>query len=561
MRLDLEELRPEEHSWFSPNVEYHGTGRADFAEGRGSAEGEVTIVFDEFGGDKIEMEVKRLTGPEPQPKGISELIASRRFPEPGGGVILFHGFHNNPCVKLVVDTDAGVFSIVGPIDYDVRSGEGCDRISMHPRISEFVCREGGRPKYWILPLLNFVSDFSWAPEALSNHPLRVFRTPAIPDGLPEEEALKAFLYANSRNHLIAFTFGGSLGFIEPLADYADREAKLRGGSVRRLVTAVVVGEVGENSTEVKSLESWFPHDMLRVLSFATGIEVGAPWIEFRDESSRLVRRVHAVHNAADLTEGHRTIREGIHRGTGRLLTCFLSSQSPSRSYVGIAMYHAVRAWRCSTHSIEEKLIYVVRGLECLCARLSAPEPELRMRLGPTKRALVAEILNDAARRIRSLATSPRTSAEQEENSALCEIATRASTTPWGKAGAFGLAVVDLLNKFGLADGIVLDTYFASTPVPGTATENWASWLSRARGEPIHGGFFDIASGDFRIEDLVSLARHLHDVLVRIILRVVNYDGTYQPTVFPGAVQATVDWVKPSTPASHLGYGQYPENEA
>jgi hypothetical protein len=553
MPLNLEDVSPRENPWFSANVEYNGTGRADFANHRGAAEGVVSVVFDEFGGTKIQMEVERLTGPEPQPKEIMELVASRRFPEPGGGMILYHGLRDNPCTQVTVDTGAGVFSSAGQIDYDVRLGADRDRLSLRPWVSQFDSKEAGRAKYWVVPLLNFVSDFCSWPGELSGHPLRVSSTPAIPDGLPQDEALEALSYAGSQNHLIVFTFNGSPGFVEPLPDYADRKAKLNAGSVHRLVTAVMVGEVGDNSIEVKSLAGWFPYDLLRVLSFATGTEVGAPWIEFRDESCRLIRRVHQLHDGADYTEGPRVIREGIHKGTGKLLTSYLSSQDPCRSYLPVAMKHARQGWGHSGSSIEEKLIYVIRGLDCLCSRVSPTEPDLRMRLRPEKRELVRETLHEAARRIRSLAASPSTFAEEGEMSALHEIAERTLTAPWGKAGTFGLAVVDLLNKLGLADAVVLDAHFASASAPGTATESWASRLSRIRGEPIHAGFFDIKRGEFRIEELLTLTRHLHDVLVRAILKIIKYEGTYQPTVFTGAVQAPVGWVRTSTAARDLGY--------
>src|SRR2546425_6024735 len=38
--------------------------------------------------------------------------------------------------------------------------------------------------------------------------------------------------------------------------------------------------------------SWFPFDILSALSFASGSEVGFPWIEIRDEEGALIRRLH-----------------------------------------------------------------------------------------------------------------------------------------------------------------------------------------------------------------------------------------------------------------------------
>lgn len=548
MRFSPEDLTPKENKWFSPTVEYNGTGRADFADDRGAAEGEVRIIFDECGDTKIQMEIERLTGPDPRPKEIMDLVATRRLPKPSGGWDLSLGSRMNLCKRLAVDTGEGVFNAAGRIDYNLPSGADGGRVSLDPWVSEFDSKGPGKAKYWAAPLLNFVSDFCPGPPELSNHPLRIFPTPSIPEGPSKENFPSASLYANSRNQLIVFAFNGSPAFIEPLPDYAEREAKLRSLSAPRLITAVMVGEVGDNSIRLEALKSWFPYDLLRALNFVTGSEVGVPWLEFRDERGGLLRRAHQLHCGACFEEGHRVIEEGIHRGTGRFLTCFLSSWRPGESYLPVAMKHAAQGWCYSRTSTEERLIYVIRGLECLCKRLVPSEPDLKKRLTPEKQRAVKAILDEAGQRINSLAGDPVTPAEQAELSALGEIANRVRTTPWGKSGTFGLALIDLLNHLGLADAIALDAHFAKT-----ATERWASRVSRARGAPTHEGFFDFDSGAFGVDEVFILTRHLHDVLVRTILKIVRYDGVYQPTVVVGTTMQPVDWVRPSTPASDLGY--------
>lgn len=50
-----------------------------------------------------------------------------------------------------------------------------------------------------------------------------------------------------------------------------------------------------------------------------------------------------------------------------------------------------------------------------------------------------------------------------------------------------------------------------------------------------------------------VANHLHDLLVRIILKMIKYDGTYQPIVIIATARQPVDWVQPSMSAENLGY--------
>jgi len=550
MSFNLEELEPKKNGWFSPNVSYEGTGRAEFADSRGAAEGDVRVLFDEFGSCSAHMVVNRVDSTHPLQGKIFGLVASRIVHQPNGNAIIKHSFINNPCSRLTVSTPDGVFSSAGRIDYGWDAGADDEYIDFHLLRSEFDCWEAPAAKYWVMPLLNFLSEFRHVPNLVNRHPLRIFPTPAIPQGLTGDEHLEASICANSRNGVIVFTFNGSPAFIEPLADYDERKRKLDGGSVKALVTAIMVGEVGDISIEAISLKSWFPYDLLRVLGFATGNEVGAPWIEFRDESGRLVRRIHERQGGTIFAEGHRTIHEGAHHGTGRLMTCFLSSEYACKSHVPVAMKHATQGGHYSPLTIEEKLIYLIRGLECLCKHFGLTGQYLDKRLKSENGEQVRKILHNAAKEIRSIARVAKTPEDEQEYCALFKIAERARTTPWGKAGDFGLAVVDLLNKFGLPDAIIVDSHYAKKVPPG---ETWASYLSHLRGASLHEGFFDIRSGEFEVQDLVGAANHLHDLLVRIILKMIKYDGAYQPTVIIGTTRQPVDWVQPSMSADRLGY--------
>jgi hypothetical protein len=566
MSFSLEEVMPKENAWFSPNVGYEGTGRAEFADSRGAAGGDVRVLFDEFGCCSARMVVNQVDSTHPLVDRVDQthplrdrihgLVASTILPHPDGPIFQYSAI-SNPCSRLTVETPAGVFRGDGRIDYRLGSVTDGEHIDFHLPRSEFECRGAPPAKYWVMPLMNFLSGFCQGPNVVDRHPLRIFPTPAIPQGLTGTELWQASSYANSRNGVIVFTFNGSPAFIEPLADYDERERKLNGGSVKALATAIVVGQVGDNSSEAISLKSWFPYDLLRVLGFATGAEVGALWIEFRDESGRLVRRIHERHGLTIFDEGHReghrTIREGVHHGTGRLMTCFLSSEYACRSHLPVAMNHTTEGGRYSSLTMEQKLIYVIRGLECLCTHFGLTEQYPDKRLKPENRELVGKILQNAANEIWSIARVAKTPEDEQEYCALSEIAKRVKTTPWGKTGHFGLAVVDLLSKFGLPDAIIVDSHYAKKSSPGEVAPTWASYLSRLRGASLHEGFFDIRSGEFGVRDVVVATNHLHDLLVRVILKMIKYDGAYQPTVIIGATSQPVDWVQPSMSAEKLGY--------
>jgi hypothetical protein len=459
MLPNLEELIPKENAWFSPNVEYSGEGRADFADNRGSAEGNVIVRFDESGNANICMDVSRVDSVNGPVVSLWELAAQEIVVDELGRKNLIHRgppLRNHPCSRLAVRNSAGTFNCVNP-NYQISGGDRICFYPFYPFRSRFHSHEAKPPKYWVAPLLNFTSEFCRS-DAVDRHPLRIFPTPTIPDGVSEEEYLRTYLVANSRNQLIHFTYNGAPAFIQPLADYPDRETKLKNGSERSLITSLMVGEIGGNSSEPECVKVWFPYGLERVLGFATGTEVGIPWIEFRDEFGALASRIHEPHGATSFVDGHRVIREGIHRGTGELLTRYLSSEHSGKS-LDVAMSHAMQGWSFADLTLEEMFIYVVRGLDSLCRYFDLTTQHLDKRLRPENRELVKGILEKAAQEIGSLAKPPKTPEDEQENGALLKIAERTNSTPGGTTRDFGLSVVDLLRRFGLNDATVLDAHY------------------------------------------------------------------------------------------------------
>jgi hypothetical protein len=75
-------------------------------------------------------------------------------------------------------------------------------------------------------------------------------------------------------------------------------------------------------------------------------------------------------------------------------------------------------------------------------------------------------------------------------------------------------------------------------------------LSRRPGVDAHENC--IKGGEFKLEDIVSVTRYLHGILVRLILKMIKYDGTYQPTVVTGTTMKPVDWVQQGIQTRELG---------
>ena len=384
MNFDPENIPLVPNDWFKTQVNYEGRGRAEFRDPSGAIEGSTQIKTSESGTLSVEMDIERIESEYTLRLGLMELLSGQKPIEGSGRISIGGGGQQNRCVKLSVTTPQGQFSATDDIHYghiislpDCTSG----KINFTLLRSKFDTAATGHSMYWVIPLTNFLSKFvTWHP-TLNRHPLRIYPTPIVPDGLSEEDAFIAANNANLKNRLITFEFMGNSGFIEALPDYSAREESLRQGRERYAITALMIGEVGSNSIEQDSLKQWFPDDFLRLLSTATGISVGAPWVEFRNGRGELVRRVHVKLNQAPFSMGHRPLEEGIHSGTGYLLTKYRSSPHRNKPYLKVVLKHLFQAARYD-QSIEDKFLYLARALENLCQQYGFKGQDLMNSLDP-----------------------------------------------------------------------------------------------------------------------------------------------------------------------------------
>lgn len=555
MSFDPENIPLIPNDWFSTSISYEGPGRAEFQNPPAAVEGGARVRLDEGGTLSVELTVERMLSEQPLRLGLTELFSGQKPVEVSGSVGISGGEEApNPCTKLTVTTAQGEFSAAGDPHYsysvDIPSGN-TGSATFTPLRSQFDAVGNGQPHYWVMPLSNFLSSFISRHPVLDRHTLRIYPTPVVPDGLEGDDAFIAAYNANLKNRLITFEFMGRPGFIEALPDYDQRVKNLTEGRERHSVTAVMVGEVGARSIEQADLEEWFPDDLLRLLSIVTGTPVGAPWVEFRDSRGELVRRVHAKLNLSPFSQGHRPLKEGVHSGTGYLITRYLSSPDRGESYLNVVLKHLFLAARYS-QSIEDKFIYLARAFENLCQHYGFKARDLMKGLDTHYQQTIETILKTAADQIRDEARAAARAGRLDQSRLLDSIAERTVRTPGGKENSFGLAVAELLRHFSLPDADIVDAHYQANPRPD-GTPTWSGVLSKYRGTPVHTGFFNISGKEHDVDDIWTIERHLHDVLLRIIFKIIGYDGTYQPPVKTMTSAMPADWVVPGLPASELGY--------
>lgn len=524
------------NDWFLSPVEYQGRGRAEFLDPNGSVEGATTAHFDEHGSRQITMAVDpaAIQADPPLKTGLlMELISGARIVE-AGKVSVGLGGKRNPCTKLEIRTPEGVFSAIKDLhtsgyttDF---SNEGAE-LRFQAIESHFDATDAGPSAYWVLPLTNFLTDFTWPDPQVTDHPLRLSLT---------------------NGPVVAFEFRGKPAYIEPLLDYSDREDKLQKAQQQHLVTAVMVGAVDGSYAQFDDVATWLPFDLLPLLGVATGSEVGAPWIEFRDSQGRLVKRIHTRLGVAPFAAGPVALRENIDSGgIGAFLTEALKSPHLGQSELRVAAKYLVRGGRYNT-SLEDQLAQLCRGLEGLCKHFGFAEIDLAGSLGSAEQAQVTHILQSTWQALRALAHTTGANGDLVAAQNISRIADRAKNSNQ-KDRPFGISVAELATQqFGLPDAAIVDAYYQTNPRPD-GRKTWSDVIAYYRGTVIHESYLGYGGKPYDFDDVWTIRCHLHDLLLRIVLKMVNYSGTYQPTVIPAPARENVDWVQSHGSAQSLGY--------
>ena len=112
---------------------------------------------------------------------------------------------------------------------------------------------------------------------------------------------------------------------------------------------------------------------------------------------------------------------------------------------------------------------------------------------------------------------------------------------------FGEKAVALVKKFNLPDAEIMGNYYQANP-RSDKRKKWQEVISYYRGTSMH----KYMTKDHDFEDTIKVLTHLHDILIRIVLKILEYDGTYQPPM-KSKNEFPIDWVKPDTTADKLGY--------
>jgi len=526
---------PQHNPWFHDSGEY--IGPAEFrVEGGSVIQGQGHITWDATGECQIVVDVSPTSA----------------------GVAAQHALSDKRLTQFRLTAPDGVFEAARVVVARTQMRMGASfgiQLELRSLAGEFTPTGSGQAKYWTAPLVNFVSDVRSRSVQTDNHPLRIFPTPMVTTELPEPRRFQAVLAANSKNHLIPFVFEREVAFIELLPDYKERVAMLTNGSLQRVATSIVVGSLGSHSYSTQEeVRAWFPFDLFFALSLASGAHVTWGFLEVRDEVAQLVKRFHMSPVKERYGRGFTTILEAIDSSpsgspTGDLVSAVLRIADPDKlRVVRIVIDHIIRAGLL-IQGLENSFDHVVRALEALTEAQGVSSQDLLDGVPNAEQQSVKGHLKTAKAAILGIAESLRISGDIPSAGRVSRIASRAESADQ-KDLNFGLAVSTLLKRYNFPDEGIVNSHYQKQPRPDG--RSWVRVLSAYRGGVIHVGYLEMTSSA-ELLDVYQYIRHLHDLLVRIILTDIAYTGTYQPTVSQWADPKPPNWVTQNTSASHLGY--------
>lgn len=555
MTFDSTSYIPQPNLWFEENVVYRGHGVAEFNDPKGRVEGYAEVVVDAEGLVTTKLYTTNIV-PEDSNFDVEKFtnsITGRAVQNLGTSQMYITTGRRNRCLKLKVDTPEGAFiTFKHDLTYSTDS-DNCvlNYISFGAIISSNFNSTNSSPiSYWVMPLWNFLSGCVAHGNYLGNHPLRIYPV-VIPTGEfeTEQQELAAHFNAKCRNWIISFDFNGGVGFVERLPDYEKRKEKLSSWDADRLITAVMVGEVNHQPTTPEGLEKWFPFDFVSLLEIATGIEVGYPWIEFRDQEGRLVERIHVKRGSPTLYKNRSRIYRPIpDSDIGNLLTSF----SSSGKYKDAKLRGAIKQFaRCGygNRNYEETLGFLCRGFDEICTFYDVKKPShLLNQLGDQQLASeIKGIIDEARTKISSL----KKGQTKEQSGVIDSIVNKLSNDP-KTSPSFGECIEALLKltDVNFPDAKIADHYFASKP--SARRRSWQHAVTESRNVVAHSNFFDFDTFTYTQDEVLSITRHLFDLLARVILKTIKFDGFYHPPFYPSP-EVQVDWVKDNITPKDLGY--------
>lgn len=434
------------------------------------------------------------------------------------------------CTQLRIDTSDGVFTSDRVQIAEVKFGSSVT-LTLEFEAATFVpvSAQSVVPKYYALPLINYIGHYGDSSLRVASNPLWLH-----PASWPCTE----------------FELCGNPAFIQKL-EYKVHDSRceaIESGRSKYEAPAMLVGEYCAALQNDPAFDI-FRFGVLPVLSLATGTQVLAPWIEFRDEHGGLARREHVLWRGPGYCKGHRAIEDVRGRRIAKLLQCAQESIGPGRhdwqqfgkkEWARI-LHRVIQIGWNDMNSWEQMCQHACIAIDSLSNRFGVAQRRLRDEIPSADAGALDKIFVDACKLIKEVKNRQRSAHE----GAIVERMSERVRQAGGVVREFNCALKALLEEFGLNDFNMMVNYG-----PYMGRNSWSRAVLWCRNAVMHDVYFAEPGED--LEEFVCLVRHLHDIALRLVLCLVGYRGEYVPAGYPLGVRS-VDWVTPATSPLEMGY--------
>lgn len=526
------DTNPNKNIWPEIPLIYEGTGSLEFLDPSISITGKATVQFDGLGEGFACIKCNGINFINHVDSDLIQLLKndSLSVQEYFKVKPLIDQISNNVIKKFEVKLSNGIFSLT---DNNHRYERRNNLITLRFLNSKFISEilsEKTQIKYMLLPITNFIfSEFNSSDFDFREHPLRT----------------------GYGDKLICFYIEDNPCFIEPLDNYDNLQKELLDGNCNRETTAVMVCDLGSTKMSILDIEH-----ILDLLSISTGIEIGAPWIEYRDVQGKLIERVHVQLNQwSKFSKGHRVFDDWTPNGIKDIISGYWSSTYRKNPDLTAIIRNIVKS---GFHDLttEDRLSHLFRALDCLCQAHELGSVDLRDNLSDDQAKFVTEAYKLFKEKIGSISKDTNNKFKdaikagrlddgtrlKEQYNILQGIADSISQNPPYIDNRYGRKVIQLLNYFRIIDVPIINNFYKDNPRPDKK-KNFIGVLSYYRGVTMHKGYFDFHGDIYLQNDIRRVGNHLHDILLRITLKMLCYEGIYKSPISHTPV--TIDWVNPT----------------
>ncbi len=305
---------------------------------------------------------------------------------------------------------------------------------------------------------------------------------------------------------IKFLYRDEMCSIEPIAKYIDILDSIIKRKIPESITAVMKYRLPVNSDgKIREGEFIFSDFLLFYLSVLCGNKVSIAWIEMCDQYDKILQCDHLDVFNVSFHEGHRLLGSNISVGASRdpiILYCeALSKMHISPFYLNkklrVVLDRLIAIGSYST-KLEDKLDYIIRCFDILI-----------------------HMFKDTNNNIEDIMKS--SNSESEPNKYYDLINTVPMPGGWGKN------VEKIVQVFELIDAELMNEYLCHNPLKINKKHysSWGGLISYIRGCILHEGYIECPKHK---QLAIDIAYHLHDVLLRITLRMLNYEDRYQSPI-------------------------------